>query len=68
MTSDPTKPTCPACRSDHTHQESNQRHQCDRCGWRFIVDAQGRSRDWLDLSTAGRSRKRPAFRPARFRK
>lgn len=34
-------PCCPACRSSATHHEQGKRHQCDRCGWRFVVLADG---------------------------
>lgn len=47
-------PTCPACRSSATHHEQGDRHQCDRCGWRFVVLADGSTRDFINMAGAGR--------------
>ncbi len=47
-------PQCPACNSEATHHEQGDRHQCDRCLWRFVVLPNGSTRDWLNLATAGK--------------
>lgn len=47
---------CPACKSQDHHHEVDDRYQCDRCHWRFIVDEAGIPRDMLPITTAGRKR------------
>lgn len=54
-------PECPACRSESTHHEHADRHQCDKCGWRFVVQADGTVRDFISLDTAGKKRRSAAF-------
>jgi transposase-like protein len=49
-------PQCPACRSEATHHEQGDRHQCDRCKWRFVVLPNGSTRDWLKIGRAGRAK------------
>lgn len=55
------QPTCPACGSTDLRIEdtASGRHQCVRCGWRCIVNANGSARDWLTIGKAGT---RPARR------
>ncbi len=50
---------CPSCKSDRTRHEQDSRHQCNRCGWRFILNADGSTRDFISLSTAGRRKRGP---------
>jgi len=44
---------CPACKSPDHHREADNRYQCDRCNWRFIIDSTGIPRDMLPWTTAG---------------
>ncbi|MBS0206626.1 MAG: hypothetical protein JSS49_27430 [Planctomycetes bacterium] len=53
---------CPACRSESTHLEHGDRHQCDRCGWRFILQADGTVRDFISVATAGRKQRKRGAR------
>ena len=50
-----TKPTCPACGSTDLRIEdtASGRHQCNRCGWRCRIGANGKAVDWLRIGTAG---------------
>lgn len=58
------QPACPACRSLETHLEQGDRHQCDRCLYRFRVSATGTVTDFVPWTTAGRNIKK--FVPRRW--
>ena len=49
-------PACPACRSPETEHEVADRHQCQNCGYRFLIDDYGNIRDFMPWTTAGRKR------------
>ena len=48
-------PTCPACGSPDLRIEdaTTGRHQCNRCRWRCVVNANGQTKDWLNIAAAG---------------
>lgn len=50
-------PTCPACKSQDTKFEQDDRHQCNACGYRFCVSASGAKTDFVSWRKHG-SRKR----------
>jgi|GEM_PF-2083126 len=48
----PTKqPRCPACQSPDLQVEdvATMRAQCQRCRWRCVIEADGSTRDWLNV-------------------
>lgn len=51
--------TCPSCRHVGPHQfnAAGKHFKCGACGWLFIVDREGRTRDRLDIYAAGRQRR-----------
>ena len=57
-----TKPSCPACGSPDLRHETDDRHQCRRCLWRCRIDANGTTRDWLSIGTAGTRHPTPRLR------
>lgn len=55
-TKEATVPTCPACRSTELRHELADRHQCQNCGYRVIIGDDGRVKDFMPWTTAGRKR------------
>lgn len=66
---------CPLCRAEGSHEQphgldiSHRFWSCCRCGWKFIVNADGSTRHWLNPWTAGRKkRRRKSFSRSRLRR
>ena len=53
-----TRPLCPACSSTELRHEVADRFGCLNCGSRCIVDDQGRTKDFMPWTTAGKRAKR----------
>ena len=54
--SSPKQPRCPSCQSPdlRTEDATTGRHQCNHCGWRCVVNANGSTRDWLNIAAGSR--------------
>lgn len=57
----PTMAHCPSCDHAGPHSQTTTDYQCGHCGWRFVVNADGTTRDRFAWMTAGRKQrgKRP---------
>jgi hypothetical protein len=62
------KPTCPGCSSADLKHLNGEQLQCVRCGWRIVLDPDGSPRSMINLTAAGRTRRRSRPHNAPWRK
>lgn len=51
------KPVCPCCKASELQHEQADRHQCQSCGYRVLIDDAGTVKDFMPWTTAGRKRR-----------